>query len=150
MKNFRFPILNNKPKLFKQGQNYIVAIEKMRICSFLLIFLEIWKVHHHVMLTHHEWLYQVDSNVLAYSWIISSRELLLRMVEVLIFLKPFMRLKMKFFSSSLFFIMVCLLSWMNSSAIEILTIRRAWSNKYCKSERMEWFWWSLVEERRDW
>jgi len=67
----------------------------------------------------------------------SSREFLLRIVEVLIFLKLFMKLKMNSFSSSLLFIIVCFLSWMNSLAIEISIIRGAWSDGYYKLEKMK-------------
>jgi len=83
-------------------------------------------------------LYHINSEVHAYSWTMSSRELLLGIIKVLIFLIAWIRSEMNFSSFLLFLTIVCYLSWMNSSVITILMVRGAWLDRYQMSVLMLW------------
>jgi len=55
-----------------------------------------------------------------------------------ILLKLLIRLDVNFSFLLLFLIIICLLFWMNSLAIKILTVKEAWSEEYYNSGRIEW------------
>ena len=90
------------------------------------------------MLIIFEYLYHILSILLANSWIICSRTLLLQMHEIFIPLIFSISLLTNLFSSLLFLISMHLLVRIYSSKIKILTVRRAWSDVSFRSEWMIW------------
>jgi len=74
-----------------------------------------------------KYLYYIDFKVHTYSWTMSSKELLLGIIKVLIFLMVWIKSEINFFFLA---ILNHCLSWINSSAITILTIKEVWSDGY--------------------
>ena len=76
--------------------------------------------------------------IFAYSWTIFSRDSLLDISEVSIFSMVFISSMLNFSSSLLFLIIVCHLSWINSSLINMLTVKEVWSERLWNSSKMKW------------
>ena len=66
-----------------------------------------------------------------------SRDSLSDILKASIFLIVFISSEIKITSSSLFLIMICLFSWITSSIIDILTVKRAWSNRCWESGKIK-------------
>ena len=82
-------------------------------------------------------LYQIESEIFAYSWMISLRDSLLDISKVLIFPMVFIS-SMTNFSSLLFLIIVHHLSWINSLLINMLTVKGAWFERLWDSDKIKW------------
>lgn len=95
--------------LLKFFQSSIV-LEDQYLFILTIHFLFHYTLEHLVILTFLENLYQIESEILICSWTISSRDSLLDISVVLIFLIAFVSSVTNFSSSSLFLIIVCYLS----------------------------------------
>ena len=85
-----------------------------------------------------EILYLIESEIFAYSWIISLRDSLLDISKVLIFPMVFISSMSNFSSSLLFLIIVHHLSWINSSLINMSTVNGAWFERLWDSGKIKW------------
>ena len=83
-------------------------------------------------------LYQIESEIFVYSWMISLRDSLLDISQVLIFPMVFISSMINFSSSLLFLIIVHHLSWINSSLINMLIVKGAWFERLWDSGKMKW------------
>jgi len=111
-----FVFLTTSLKIFQFSN----VLENLQLVSL------IWQFSFHHAL---ECLYQIDPEKLAYSWTMCLRDSLSGIFKVLIFFIALVSSKMKFTSSSLFLIIVWHFSWMNSSVIEIMTVKKVQSDE---------------------
>ena len=95
-------------------------------------------LNHLVMLIYCTNLYWIDSKIFAYSWTMSLRKTLSGIIKVSIFPNVLISSEVKFSSFLLFLIIVQHLSWINSSTIKMLTVKRVWLDRYWSSEIMMW------------
>jgi len=71
----------------------------------------------------------MDSENLAYSWIIDSNDFLSGICNISIFYITLIKLEVKLAFSSLFLMIVQCVYWINFSSIEMSTVKGVWSNK---------------------
>ena len=99
-------------------------------------------VHHTleclVILINFECLFQRVSDIVIYSYTAFSSDYISEILKVSILPIAFLSLITKFFSSSLFLIIVCYLSWMIFFSMMISTVKEAWYEELYKSSRMKW------------
>jgi len=118
---------------------FLVILEDLYLISFLLHFLFHHTLKCLVILIFFENLYWIASETLAYSWTIALRDSLLDIFEIpILLIIMFMSSETNLFSSSLFFIITHLLSWINSSLIDMSTVKRAWSDRLLDFRSIKW------------
>jgi len=118
---------------------FLVILEDLYLISFLLHFLFHHTLKCLVILIFFENLYWIASETLAYSWTIALRDSLLDIFEIpILLIIMFLSSETNLFSSSLFFIITHLLSWINSSLIDMSTVKRAWSDRLLDFRSIKW------------
>jgi len=122
--------------LLKFFQSSIV-LEDQYLFSLTLHFSFHHTLEHLVILTFLENLYQIESKILVYSWTISSRDSWLDISVISIFLIAFVSSVTNFSSSSLFLIILCYLSWINSLLMDMSIVRGAWLDRLLDFSRIK-------------
>ena len=106
LKNKYLVFLTTSLKIFQ----FSIILKDLYLVSLSWHLLFHHALKHLVILTYHENLYQVDSEILIYSQTIDSRDSLSAMPKMLIFPIVFLSSEIKFYSILLFLIMMCYLS----------------------------------------